>query len=949
VLIQHLAPDHKSILSELIRRYTSMHVYEVEDGMVLKPNCIYIIPPNHDMGILNGALQLFDLAIPRAQRLPIDFFFRELAVDQKENAIAIVLSGTGSDGTQGIKAIKAEGGLIMAQDPQSAEFDGMPISAIATGLVDFQLAPNEMPVRLTGYVSHPLFLRSRSLTISVLAVAPSSESTLNKIFILMRAQTGHDFSNYKTSTIHRRIERRMAVHQIDTIDIYAKFLQTNQAEVAALFHDILIGVTQFFRDEEVFKVLEEKIIPKLFEDKPAGSVIRVWCTACSTGEEAYSIAILLQERIDLLKLAYTVQVFATDIDSRAIATARAGCYPTGIAVDVTPERLQRFFTVDPDGHGYRIRKRIRDLVIFSEHDIIKDPPFSRLDLVSCRNLLIYMNIDLQKKMIPLFHYALHPGGILFLGTSEGIGEFDELFLVLDRKAKLYQRKENFQGVQRGTSGRFALPSDVSLSSQARLIARPEVPAMNQSLRELTEHALLQQLAPSSALVDAQGDLLYLYGSAGSYLQLVPGEVGVNNILKMSRDGLRPALSNALHKAKINQDIVRADGLRIVVNDAITLLNITVRPLASRSNGHLESILYLVIFEEVAEVAPDVVSGGSGVTQSMVAGADSDARITALEQELSARDEYLQATQEELESSNEELKSANEEMQSVNEELQSTNEEMETSKEELQSVNEELATVNQELQTKVLDLSRANNDMNNLLAGTGIGTVFVDHSLRILRFTPAAMQIINLIPGDIGRQVGHIVSNLVGYSQLVTDTQSVLDTLTPKEFDVQTLKSNWYTVRIQPYRTLDNVIEGAVITFADVTELKKTEAVLHKAVDDLLRLATVVRDSSDAITVQDMDGNILAWNPGAVRMYGWSEEEALKMKASERIPPELRENAMDVLTRLSHLEVIESYNTQRLNKHGAVIEVSIISTALIDQAGSTYAISTTERPKDKGAL
>ncbi|MGE4073016.1 MAG: chemotaxis protein CheB [Lysobacterales bacterium] len=447
VLVQHLAPDHKSLLSELIRRCTRMQVFEVLDGMVVQNNCIYIIPPNRDMAFLNGALQLLEPSAPRGQRLPIDFFFRSLAQDRGRQAIGIVLSGTGSDGTQGIRAIKGESGMVMAQDPESTEFDGMPRSAIATGMVDFELPPAEMPARLMTYAQHAFGQGRLPPTVD----APQSEIALKKIFVLLRAQTGHDFSKYKPSTINRRVERRMAVHQIDSLDSYIRFLQQTPTEVVALFHDLLIGVTNFFRDPEAFKVLEETIIPTLFADKTAGSTVRVWCAGCSTGEEAYSIAILLQERMESLKQNFTVQLFATDIDSRAIATARSGLYPANIAADITPDRLARFFSAEANGSSYRVHKSLRDMLVFSEQNVIKDPPFSRLDLISCRNLLIYLNLELQKKLIPLFHYAIRPGGLLFLGTSEGVGEFGQAFAVLDRKAKLYQRKSSLTGDERGPS------------------------------------------------------------------------------------------------------------------------------------------------------------------------------------------------------------------------------------------------------------------------------------------------------------------------------------------------------------------------------------------------------------------------------------------------------------------------------------------------------------------
>ncbi len=892
VLVQHLAPDHKSMLAELIGRYTPLPVLEVTDTLTVAPNCVYIIPPNHDMALLNGQLQLLEPSAPRGQRLPIDFFFRSLAQDRHERAIGIVLSGTGSDGTLGVRAIKDAGGMVMAQLPETTEFDGMPRSAIATGLLDYQLPPDQMAAQLVNYVKYAFGRFSLRADKPVLI----NESALKKIFVLLRSQTGHDFSQYKPNTIHRRIERRMSVHQINRIDDYVRCLQNDTEEVQALFRDLLIGVTNFFRDPEAFQALEDQVIPRLFAGKLTSSgVVRVWVAGCSTGEEAYSIAILLQECMESLQQSFTVQVFATDIDSRAIAIARVGLYPLGIAADISPRRLARFFTPEPDGSGFRIHKGIRDMLVFSEQDLIKDPPFSRLDLISCRNLLIYLGADLQKRLMPLFHYALNPQGFLFLGTSEGIGDFLTLYAALDRKAKLYQRKNAEVSVQRAPS-RF-LPSLTALEAALPRNAGQESLPVKLPLRELTEQTLLTQVAPAAALVNTVGDILYLHGRTGMFLEPSQGEVGVSNILKMAREGLRPALSTALHQAAATQAPVHTAGVQVKTNGHHTRVTLSVRLVATRAPvspepalapSPADSCLYLVTLEQAAD--QDVLTPQGLATAADDAGAAPDpaARtlIAALRDELRAKDAYLQSTHEALEASNEELKSSNEEMQSVNEELQSTNEELETSKEELQSVNEELSTVNNELNVKVDDLSRLNNDMNNLLAGTGVATVFVDHQLRILRFTPTASQLINLISSDVGRPVAHIVSNLAGYTSLITDTQAVLDTLVPKEVQVQTLQGTWFTLRIRPYRTLDNVIEGAVITFSDISEIKRAEVTLEQA-NRLARLAVVVRDAHDAITVQDLDGRTLAWNPGAERLYGWSEAQALQMNVRQRIPPSCR--------------------------------------------------------------
>jgi two-component system CheB/CheR fusion protein len=653
-----------------------------------------------------------------------------------------------------------------------------------------------------------------------------NESALKKIFILLRSQTGHDFSHYKQNTIARRIERRMAVHQIDLVDGYVLFLQQNPAEVTALFRDLLIGVTNFFRDPEVFTALEKDVIPQVLANKTTGQAVRVWVPGCSTGEEAYSIAILLQEGMERQKQSFKLQVFATDIDATAIDSARAGIYPASIAADLSPQRLRRFFTKDPDESLFRIHKSIRDILVFSEQDLIKDPPFSRLDLISCRNLLIYLDGELQKKLIPLFHYSLLPRGFLLLGASETVGDFHTIFTSIDRAAKLYQRKENAGGIVPRSVMTNITPPLPREKAKPHPDGRALGDAMH-SLRETTERALLQHFAPVGALVNELGDILYIHGRSGLYLEPAPGEAGMN-ILKMAREGLRRDLTTALHRAVARHELVQKKAVRVKTNGDFSTIDLTVQPIASGPAAKTAPALFLVVLEQAPPAQPPV-KGPIAIAEK--GGATRDAALTAenaaLKQELRAKEEYLQSVVEEMETSNEELKSTNEEMQSVNEELQSTNEELETSREELQSVNEELSTVNNELQTKVADLSRANNDINNLLAGTGIGTIFVDHGLRILRFTPTITQIINLIATDVGRPVMHIVSNLKGYDHLTEDVKAVLDNLIPKEIEVQTIAGGWYLLRIMPYRTIENVIEGAVITFVDITAMKKLQEKIAK--------------------------------------------------------------------------------------------------------------------------
>ena len=814
VLVQHLAPDHPSILTDLIRRYTSMPVFEVTDGMTVERNAVYVIPPNRDLAFLNGTLQLLEPVAPRGHRLAIDFFFRSLAHDQRDRAIGIVLSGTGSDGTLGVRAIKGEGGMVMAQTPESTEFDGMPRSAIATGLVDFVLPPAEMAAELIAYVSHAFGRSAGAVAHPPLRTADA----LKKIFVLLRAHTGHDFSQYKQSTVVRRIERRLAVHRIQQADDYVRFLQQNPGEVEALFQDLLIGVTSFFRDRDAFAALQSQVIPRLLAGKTAAAAVRVWVPACSTGAEAYSIAILLLEAMDAAKQNCKLQVFATDIDRRSIECARAGIYPASVAADISPERLARFFTLDSDGNHYRVQKRVRDALVFSEQDVIRDPPFSRLDLVSCRNLLIYLGAELQAKLMRLFDYALRPGGYLFLGTSETVGEFGTLFATVDRKAKVYQSRDD--GHVRFAGGARFLPP-VTLGGESRRPRRATDRITRSQLRELTERSLLRHKSVAGALVNERGDILYLHGRTGRYLELAAGDVETN-ILKMARVGLKRPLTAALRQAIANNESVNRPGISVKTNGSFTSIDLSVEPVAAGTVEGVGAAMFLVILEEASAPRAEAVAPQRAERDVGSDNSDHD-RMDALKRELQAKEESLHIANEELETSNEELKSSNEEMQSINEELQSTNEEMETSKEELQSVNEELSTVNVELQSKVAELSQANNDMNNLLAGTGVGTIFVDHSLQIKRFTPTVTQLINLIPTDVGRPVGHIVANLKDYAGLTSDVQKVLDTLVPIEREVQSTAGKWFLLRIHPYRTLENVVEGAVITFTDVSDMKQARA------------------------------------------------------------------------------------------------------------------------------
>jgi len=934
VLVQHLAPDHKSMLTELLQRYTGMPVVEVEDGVVVKPNCVYIIPPNRDMAFINGSLQLLEPVIPRGHRSPIDFLFRSLAQDLHERAICIILSGTGSDGTLGLREIKGEGGMVMVQSIKSCEFDAMPKNAIETGLVDYVLPPAAMSAQLLDYAKH-VFGQAR---ITTTKPKQQTENLLKKSFILLRAQTGHDFSDYKQSTINRRIERRMAVNQITKLEDYVKYMQQSPEEIDVLFSDLLIGVTNFFRDTEAFAELEKVIDSELFENKPAYSEIRVWVCGCSTGEEAYSIAILLLEKLELLELlsqnvipsGFKVQLFASDIDKLAIEKARQGVFPESIASDITAGRLARYFIFDAESKTYRIQKKIRDMIIFSEQNAIKDPPFSKLDLISCRNLMIYMGQTLQKQMISLFHYALNPDGFLFLGTSETTGQMSALFSVLDRKQKLYQRKANAY-VAKQISARLSLP----LVAQAQHSPQKALP-YNISLQALAEKALLQQVIQAGILVNLKGDILYLHGRTGMYLEPITGGLESYNIIKMAREGLQPELIVALHKAATDNVMVHRLGLRVKTNGDFSSVNLSVSPVTADLTVGSASTLFMVVLEAKAtelETSTDFAATSGSI--------ETEAQIAMLEQALRDKDSFIQSANEEQQSSNEELKSANEELQSINEELQSTNEELETSKEELQSVNEELATTNAELQTKAVQSSHLNNDMNNLIVGTGIATVFVDLKLNILRFTPGVTKIISLIEADIGRPLMHFTSTLSVYNQLEQDLQTMLHSLIPQEVEVQSIDGSYFMLQMLPYRTTDNRIEGAVINFINITEHKQAELSLKQA-NDQLRLATVVRDANDAILLQDLDGNIMAWNSAAKRLYGWSETEALTLNIAKLVPNNLQKIELSRIKQLSQKEILQTYETKRLTKDGSVIDVLLTATGLINQTGEVYAIAITER-------
>src|SRR5476649_179419 len=804
VIVQHLDPTRKGIMPELLQRATGMKVLQVKDRTTVQPNYVYMIPPNKDMSILHGVLHLLEPASPRGLRLPIDFFLRSLAQDQHEHSIGVILSGMGSDGTLGLRAIKEKGGVVLVQTPATAKFDGMPRSAIDSGLADIVAPVNDLPGRILTYLR-----RTPLGHVPEMALEDKTRSALEKVIILLRTHTGHDFSLYKQNTFYRRIERRMGIHQIEKISDYVRYLQENSQELDLLFKELLIGVTSFFRDPAAWEQLSAEAIPALLASRPPGKTLRAWVPGCSTGEEAYSLAIVFKEALEEVKPRgkFSIQIFATDLDRDAIEKARSGIFSANIAADISEARLKRFFTREE--HGYRVRKEIREMVIFAPQNLIMDPPFTKLDILSCRNLLIYLTTEVQKKLIPLFHYSLTPGGILFQGSAETVGDFTDLFAPLNAKSRLFRRTESVLRPEQ-----IVFPSAFTAAPPVIAEARPATnpPA---SLQALADQLVLQSYAPPAVLTNDTGDIFYVSGRTGKYLEPAAGKANWN-IFAMAREGLRYELVNAFKEALRKKEGVTLHGLKVGTNGGTQCVDVSVRRLDE--SGALQGLL-MIVFTDVA--APVATKATSRPTKPPAR----SPRLAELEQELLRVRGESRATHEEMQTSQEELRSANEELQSTNEEMQSTNEELTTSKEEMQSMNEELQTVNTELQVKVDELSHASNDMKNLLDSTDIATLFLDKELNVRRFTPQATKIIKLIAADAGRPITDLASGL-RYPELADYAREVLRKLAAVEKPISAHDGRWFTVRIMPYRTMDDRINGVVITFANITVSKTLEGRLR---------------------------------------------------------------------------------------------------------------------------
>ena len=848
IVIQHLDPTQKGMLPELLQRITRMKVYQVTDRMPVRINSVYVIPPNTSMSILNGVLHLFEPVESRGLRLPIDFFFRSLADDMKDLSIGIILSGMGSDGNIGLRAIKEKNGLVMVQDPSDSKFDSMPRSAIEAVTVDIVAPARELPARLIEYHRHLPAIRSDINTVL------KDKSSLEKIIILLRNQTGNDFSLYKKNTLYRRIERRMSVHRIDRIVSYVHFLQGNPKEVDILFKELLIGVTNFFRDAPVWEKLKEKVLPAIIARQQPGTVLRAWIPGCSTGEEAYSLAIIFKEAVAKTKQhgGLSLQIFATDIDADVIDIARRGVFPANIAADVSPDRLDRYFISSDE--GYRIKTEIREMVVFAQHNITLHPPFTRLDMLSCRNLLIYMDPELQKKLIGMFYYSLNPDGIMILGSSETPGNLNHLYTTVDNRLKIYKRT-----ISGHLPEVFDFPSSFSRAKSS--IAKNPAPGWQSlNIQTLADQLLLEHFSPSGVLVNEYGDIIYIHGHTGKYLEPAVGKANLN-IFAMLREELRNDFHNAFHRSVSKKETVALRKLRIKTDGSTQTVSIDIKWIDK------PELLYgtvLVIFSDVKEVEGSYLPPKTGTR------AVHSARQNEMEKELQRMRDTMQNTMEEVQTSQEELRSANEELQSTNEELQSTNEELTTSKEEMQSLNEELQTVNAELQAKVDDYSRVNNDMKNLLNSTEIATLFLDKELNIRRFTDAATKIFKLIKSDIGRPFTDQTSDL-NYPGLADDALEVLRTLVFMQKEIPARDGRWFLVRIMPYRTFDDRIDGLVITFINISDHKRLE---EKLLENEKMFHLLLNASSDIKVILSDEMKVLELNPQAELFFGVKRDDCM---------------------------------------------------------------------------
>jgi two-component system CheB/CheR fusion protein len=913
VVIVHLSPQHESHLAQVVQVSTPMPVAQVQTRVRVEPNCVYVVPPNRSLAMVDGHLDVSEIRRIEERRAPIDIFFRTLADTHRSHAIAVVLSGTGADGSMGLKRIKEEGGICLVQEPSEAEYSEMPRNSIATGLVDHVLPVAELPGAIVAFREH---LAALPTPASSDDAPDTDEATLREIFAHLRGRTGHDLSNYKRPTLRRRIGRRMAVHGMTDLRAYTHLLRERPEELQALLKDVLISVTHFYRDCEAFDVLERKVIPSLFAGKNRHDHVRVWVAACATGEEAYSIAMLLAEHAETLVDAPRVQVFATDIDPACIAIARQGAYTLTDAADVAADRLQRFFTKEDD--CYRVRKELRELVLFSEHNIIKDPPFSHLDLVSCRNLLIYLNHAGQRRVMEVVHYALKPGHFLFLGGAESADVSDDLFVSFDRDAHLYQsRTVNMRIGLPGVSQRRA--SDIRGGPSVPHPPRP-APSPERALPEHLHQRLLEEYAAPSLLVNADHDVVHLSDRAAQYLRFSGGTPS-HSLWDVIHPDLQSDLRSALSQAEQHRKPAQARGVVMTREHDSTVVNLTVRPMSAQ--GDEEPGFFLVLFDEFGDDKPQADA-------EAIISVSRDDTVRQLEAQVLQLKTQLRTTIERHDRFAADNAGVTEELQAVNEELRSSSEELETSKEELQSLNEELQTVNQELKLKIEEQARVNDDLQNLVHSTEIGTVFLDRELNIKLFTPAVRTLFNLIPADRGRPLSDITTAL-DHPGLYQDLARVMETLQRVEREVPARDGRWLLMRAHPYRTADDRIDGVVLAFVDVTSGKRAEAQLQRSE---ARLRLVLESVADyAIYTLDLEGRVDSWNAGAARMFGYAEDEIIGQPATLLATVEDRERGTD----RQELRLADEHGKAlderwHLRRDGSSVFVSGILAPLLDSRG-----------------
>jgi two-component system CheB/CheR fusion protein len=862
VIILHLSPDHDSRLAEVLQAATMMPVAQVTTSTPIVPGHVYVVPPNRSLSIARDVLMVSDITRPEQRRAPVDVFFRALADSHRHRAVCVVLSGTGSNGSAGLKRIKEYGGLVIAQDPAEAEYGDMPRNALATGLVDMTLPIAEIPARIGAYFAR---LCDNEEAPPAPAADPQDGESIRDVLSVLRVRTGHDFGNYKPGTLHRRVERRMNLRGVPTLSAYALLLRAEPEEATALMKELLISVTNFFRDGDAWKAVEQQVVPKLFFNKRAQDEVRVWVAGCATGEEAFSVAMLLAEHAAALEERPAIQVFATDLDQRSLARAREAWYSDAEVAEVHDERLQRFF--QREAAGFRLRRDLRELVLFAHHNVIKDPPFSHLDLICCRNLLIYLNRAIQNRVMETFHFALRPGGFLFLGTSESPDGRDDLFGRVDGNAHIF--------AGRPVTTRVAMPPTAPPSLVPRVAVAPDQMRRDRILPVDLHHRLLERYAPPSVIVTEDQAIVHMSERVGRYLELRGGEP-TRDLLALAHRDLRSDLRAALHRAIAQRTNVDIRSVAVGFDEGSRAVDISVKP-ALREGDPARGYL-LVTFHEQADVPIE--------HREPVVTLTSPAEPVApqLEEELARVKAQLRATIEQYETQAEETKATNEELQATNEELRSAAEELETSKEELQSVNEELTTVNQELKIKIEELGHTNNDFHNFINATDIGTIFLDRELRVKLSTPRARDVFNLLPSDVGRPLSDITSRL-RYEGIHADARTVLDRLAIVERELDGESGRWYSMRMLPYRTTDNRIEGVVITFQDITDRQAAQHLVRQREERLRALIDTALDY--AIFTMTDQGIIDSWNPGAERMFGYVAHEIVGESFDRLFTPEDR--------------------------------------------------------------